>query len=103
MHVHNCWYCGVQIPSPDLENCGGLDVDEYACDRCAEITAAREEPDQNDEVHCCPDCDRPNQFGELCPSCEQEQRDEADDQGVSRDSYGPRNEAHCGLFMADLG
>lgn len=23
-----------------------------------------EEPDQNDEVLCCPDCERPNQFGE---------------------------------------
>lgn len=31
------------------------------------------EPDQNDEVKCCPDCERPNQFGELCLSCEREQ------------------------------
>jgi hypothetical protein len=31
-----------------------------------------EEPDQNDEVKCCPDCERPNQFGELCLECERE-------------------------------
>jgi len=29
----------------------------------------QQEPDQNDEVRCCPDCERPNQFGELCPEC----------------------------------
>jgi hypothetical protein len=28
-----------------------------------------EEPYIDDTVHCCPECERPNQFGELCESC----------------------------------
>ena len=28
-----------------------------------------EEPPIDDAVKCCPDCERPNQFGELCPEC----------------------------------
>jgi hypothetical protein len=31
-----------------------------------------DEPEIHDEVLCCPDCERPNQFGELCPSCTRE-------------------------------
>lgn len=27
------------------------------------------EPNIDDTVHACPECDRPNQFGELCESC----------------------------------
>jgi hypothetical protein len=26
----------------------------------------------DDTVHCCPECERPNQFGELCENCLQE-------------------------------
>ena len=38
-----------------------------------EMYAADEDaPDVHDEVLCCPDCERPNQFGELCPSCQRE-------------------------------
>lgn len=28
-----------------------------------------DEPSMDDEVLCCPDCERPNQFGELCAAC----------------------------------
>ncbi|MGC4052900.1 MAG: hypothetical protein QM757_26530 [Paludibaculum sp.] len=31
-----------------------------------------EEPSQDDTVRCCPNCERPNQFGELCLSCQRE-------------------------------
>ncbi len=31
------------------------------------------EPDHDDSVRCCPDCERPNQFGELCAECAREQ------------------------------
>jgi hypothetical protein len=31
-----------------------------------------DEPDHDDSVKCCPDCDRPNQFGELCAECQRE-------------------------------
>ena len=30
------------------------------------------EPDHDDTVRFCPDCERPNQFGELCPECSRE-------------------------------
>lgn len=35
------------------------------------------DPDFDDTVKCCPDCERPNQFGEICPSCEHDRRLEA--------------------------
>lgn len=35
----------------------------------AEDRSEEEEPAIDDTVRCCPDCERPNQFGELCPSC----------------------------------
>jgi hypothetical protein len=31
-----------------------------------------DEPFVNDEVLCCPDCETPNQFGELCFRCQRE-------------------------------
>ena len=31
-----------------------------------------DEPIHDDGVFCCPDCERPNQFGELCAECERE-------------------------------
>ena len=33
------------------------------------VAVESEDPEIDDAVHCCPDCERPNQFGELCPSC----------------------------------
>jgi hypothetical protein len=33
-----------------------------------------EAPDVDDTVHCCPDCEKPNQFGELCPACIEDRR-----------------------------
>jgi hypothetical protein len=32
-----------------------------------------EEPDYDDTVKCCPNCETPNQFGELCHRCLQEE------------------------------
>lgn len=57
-------------------------VDDYRAE-VAEEEARMDEPDHNDEVLCCPNCERPNQFGEMCHSCEEDtERDrmaEADD------------------------
>lgn len=36
------------------------------------VQSEGEEPEIDDTVHVCPDCERPNQFGELCDSCRQE-------------------------------
>jgi hypothetical protein len=33
-----------------------------------------DEPDHNDGVLCCPECERPNQFGELCYLCERDKQ-----------------------------
>lgn len=40
----------------------------------SEETGEAAERDENieDGAKCCPDCERPNQFGELCPNCESE-------------------------------
>lgn len=34
-----------------------------------------DEPDISDAVLACPDCDRPNQFGQVCDSCERDRQD----------------------------
>lgn len=53
-------------------NCGTCDHSEYDCPcDCHELPY--DEPDHDDSVKFCPNCERPNQFGELCVSC---QRDE---------------------------
>jgi hypothetical protein len=31
------------------------------------------EPEIDDTVHCCPECEAPNQFGELCDRCRREE------------------------------
>lgn len=36
-----------------------------------------EEPEINDEVKFCPECEKPNQFGELCERCRNEIEREA--------------------------
>lgn len=45
-------------------------IEEELADRQADEAAFHESAD--DGVKCCPDCERPNQFGELCQSCESE-------------------------------
>lgn len=41
------------------------------------------EPDfSDDRVLACPECETPNQFGEICLRCERELREEADRQGL---------------------
>ena len=40
-----------------------------------------EEPSHDDSVKYCPDCEKPNQFGELCADCTHE-REVADVQGL---------------------
>lgn len=34
------------------------------------------EPEVDDTVNCCPECERPNQFGETCYSCLRDMQDE---------------------------
>lgn len=38
------------------------------------LSDPNEEPDHDDTVHCCPDCEQPNQFGELCPRCQHDRQ-----------------------------
>jgi hypothetical protein len=41
----------------------------------------------------CPDCDRPNQFGELCDSCRQDRETEIEEDGPECEE--PRKIAPC--------
>lgn len=69
--MDKCVMCGSTVMvRPDDHQ----DGDEYMCEGCWAIFQAEQtpEPDHNDEVLCCPDCERPNQFGELCTECERE-------------------------------
>jgi len=40
-----------------------------------------EDPGCDDTVLCCPNCEQPNQFGELCHSCQSDADDAADAEG----------------------
>lgn len=42
-----------------------------AGDHCAECLECLD-PMVDDTVHCCPDCERPNQFGEICGECQRD-------------------------------
>lgn len=54
--------------------CGPVteDADYRMCETCIEERDGQDEPEHDDSVKCCPDCERPNQFGELCAECERE-------------------------------
>ena len=59
--------------------CGSVTEDEdyRMCDSCiAERDSHYDEPDCDDTVLCCPDCERPNQFGELCAACARERNEQ---------------------------
>lgn len=68
-----CPYCGARLSD---EYRSAFDENtEIICADCTAIEDAidgADEPDHDDTVHCCPDCERPNQFGELCFSCAQD-------------------------------
>lgn len=37
-----------------------------------------DEPSHDDSVNFCPNCERPNQFGELCVTCQREEQEAID-------------------------
>ncbi len=61
-----------------------VDLDAFRVAHLAEVAVKEalnvglvdgtEEPEHDDSVKCCPDCERPNQFGELCGECERERQ-----------------------------
>lgn len=65
----------------DIEICHECGFSVIGC-RCNDA----EEPEIDDSVNCCPDCERPNQFGELCSNCQDERAFEVADFGVRWDS-----------------
>ena len=80
----------------DLRLCQALDAAVEAVQTiCWHLEPTEDdEPSHNDEVLCCPDCERPNQFGELCPTCTQEADLRAEDEGQrwadTRENNSPR-------------
>lgn len=78
--VVECEGCGATITHLV---CGRLntkdDPNYYLCDDCAGLNDEEiddeddaREPDIDDTVHACPNCERPQQFEGLCPICERE-------------------------------
>jgi hypothetical protein len=56
----------------------------------------------DDSVMCCPDCERPNQFGELCGECRREEQsrieeDRQPDYGGAFDGFTVTSDADGGL------
>jgi hypothetical protein len=64
-HTHTCPGCDIQF---DCRGSGCTELDEI-CEECSQYEEA---PDIDDSVKCCPDCEGPNQFGELCVTCARE-------------------------------
>jgi len=55
-----------EYPSRWCSLCGRWIEDE------CEHEEPQEEPHIDDTVHCCPECETPNQFGQLCYRCIEE-------------------------------
>jgi predicted amidophosphoribosyltransferase len=54
------------------------DIDTVLCAECqAEADQDNElpEPSHDDSVKFCPNCEQPNQFGQLCAECERDEQD----------------------------
>ena len=80
-----CETCGEYVNDSESEahQCGPEPKEhECTCAGCGNVhmTADEEEPAVDDEVKCCPDCEKPNQFGERCEQCSEEHSHEHDDQ-----------------------
>ena len=59
-----CEFCGGAVPAERVEDT------LYVCLNCQPET---ERPDEvDDSVKFCPECETPNQFGELCSRCRNE-------------------------------
>lgn len=61
------------------ECCNFMGEEEFeqldaVCDACF----SAEEPSIDDSVRFCPNCERPNQFGELCVSCQRDEQESID-------------------------
>jgi hypothetical protein len=77
--------CSVLTAECSAAECNACpDVDANCCECSCHLDLP--EPDHHDEVLCCPDCEHPNQFGELCNSCRKERDRE----------YESRHEGLCG-------
>lgn len=66
----------------ELEKEIGIDIDDTSVDfegytvddLFSKEDDEDEEPSHDDSVKCCPDCERANQFGEVCADCERERQ-----------------------------
>src|SRR5688572_12826072 len=89
----SCW--SATTKGDEMANCGEclmeavevVDLDaDGTCPRCGgnyskgvmgtQPIEPGPDPSISDEVLCCPDCDRPNQFGQVCDSCERDRQEE---------------------------
>jgi hypothetical protein len=64
--TYRCWECG-------------FDVEEGECCDCMDYDPGPEEEEEDEDDECedetlsCPECETPNQFGELCERCRREE------------------------------
>lgn len=65
---------GIIAPNGEITEKGKQLIEDAAAS--GEFYEDPEEPDHDDSIKCCPDCERPNQFGELCENCRREQEEE---------------------------
>jgi len=78
------------VREPEFEVCEHCGYEYEVSEGCLNCSFELSEPDHNDEVLCCPDCERPNQFGELCMACQRER--DADQQAQDyEDATEPRD------------
>lgn len=72
-----CEVCGVYHGEDACPDCGGRGFHKPTCETLLRYQQEEEqhfsEPDHDESCGVCPDCDRPNQFGELCNDCRREQ------------------------------
>lgn len=67
----------------NCEECGNpIEAEFSLCEKCevklyGTISGEPINDPHDDSVKCCPDCERPNQFGELCAGCQRERDAEA--------------------------
>lgn len=72
---------GAEVTKPTINDIPVGCAIEVECESCGEKFFENEDhkcaeaPDVHDGVHCCPNCERPNQFGEVCSDCLSEEEE----------------------------
>jgi hypothetical protein len=77
--INNAWESGYAACKSDADEAVAYAALEHVDDARLDDDATRQQENEqriqdeqtDDSVKCCPECERPNQFGELCEQCRQ--------------------------------